>query len=217
MTLCKKPVFCEFSRKNSTKSTRKGKGGPVWKENIFIVQLMTDHHLTTSSPQPVPCIVLNATTFFYNHQNQRRKLCTLHNFRRCIILFSCLSQFSDPEGRWFESSRAKPHVRCVVLGYNKQGRGKLHGLAHIESVCLPRRMVAMITYTNIRKGGFIYDCWTLACTKWIPSHTFPYSRRIFSKITSSAGQNAYRSISPTVIHRMSLCSSFWGTPSRMVA
>ena len=65
-----------------------------------------DHHLTTSSSQPVPCIVFYVPTFFYNHHKQRRKLCTPHNFRRCIIVFSCSSQFSDPEGRWFESSRA---------------------------------------------------------------------------------------------------------------
>lgn len=50
-----------------------------------------------------------------------------------------------------------------------------------------------------------------------PSYTFMYSWRILSKITSSAGQKAYWSISPTVIQRMSLCSSFWGTPSRMAA
>ena len=65
-----------------------------------------DHHLTTPFSQPVPCIVFYVPTFFYNHHKQRRKLCTLHNFRRCIMLFACTSQFSDPEGRWFESSRA---------------------------------------------------------------------------------------------------------------
>ena len=65
-----------------------------------------DHHLTTPSSQPVPCIVFYVPTFFYTHHKQRRKLCTPHNFRRCIIVFSCSSQFSDPEGRWFESSRA---------------------------------------------------------------------------------------------------------------
>ena len=54
-----------------------------------------DHHLTTSSSQPVLCIVFYVPTSFYNHQKQRRKLCTLHNFRRCIIVFTCLSQFSD--------------------------------------------------------------------------------------------------------------------------
>ena len=54
-----------------------------------------DHHLTTSSSQPVPCIVFYVPTSFYNHQKQRRKLCTLHNFRRCIMLFACASQFSD--------------------------------------------------------------------------------------------------------------------------
>ena len=54
-----------------------------------------DHHLTTSSSQPVPCIVFYVPTFFYNHHKQRRKLCTLHNFRRCIMAFACPSQFSD--------------------------------------------------------------------------------------------------------------------------
>ena len=54
-----------------------------------------DHHLTTSSPQPVPLIVFYVPTFFYNHHKQRRKLCTLHNFRRCIMAFACPSQFSD--------------------------------------------------------------------------------------------------------------------------
>ena len=65
-----------------------------------------DHHLTTPSFQPVLYIVFYAPTFFYNHHKQRRKLCTPHNFRRRIIVFSRSSQFSDPEGRWFESSRA---------------------------------------------------------------------------------------------------------------
>ena len=54
-----------------------------------------DHHLTTSSSQPVPFIVFYVPTFFYNHHKQRRKLCTLHNFRRWFMLFACLSQFSD--------------------------------------------------------------------------------------------------------------------------
>ena len=54
-----------------------------------------DHHLTTSSSQPVPYIVFYAPTFFYNHHKQRRKLCILHNFRRFIMLFSRTSQFSD--------------------------------------------------------------------------------------------------------------------------
>ena len=62
-----------------------------------------DHHLTTSSSQPVPCIVFYVPTSFYNHQKQRRKLCTLHNFRRCIMLFACASQFSDSKGQRFES------------------------------------------------------------------------------------------------------------------
>ena len=73
-----------------------------------------DHHLTTSSSQPVPCIVFYVPTFFYNHHKQRRKLCILHNFRRFIMLFSRTSQFSDPEGRWFESSRAHQGRRKLV-------------------------------------------------------------------------------------------------------
>ena len=73
-----------------------------------------DHHLTTPSFQPVLYIVFYAPTFFYNHHKQRRKLCTPHNFRRRIIVFSRSSQFSDPEGRWFESSRAHKKGRCVA-------------------------------------------------------------------------------------------------------
>ena len=73
-----------------------------------------DHHLTTSSPQPVPLIVFYVPTFFYNHHKQRRKLCTLHNFRRCIFVFACLSQFSDPEGQRFESSRS--HQEQHLMG-----------------------------------------------------------------------------------------------------
>ena len=56
---------------------------------------LSDHPLTTPSSQPVPCIVFYVPTFFYNHHNQRRKLCTPHNFRRWFMLFACLSQFSD--------------------------------------------------------------------------------------------------------------------------
>ena len=66
-----------------------------------------DHHLTTLSSQPVPCIVFYVPTFFYTHHKQRRKLCAPHNFWRCIIVFSCSSQFSDPKGRRFES--CQPH------------------------------------------------------------------------------------------------------------
>ena len=56
-----------------------------------------DHHLNLTTPfsQPVPCIVFHVPTFFHNHHNQRRKLCTLHNFRRWFMLFSRSSQFSD--------------------------------------------------------------------------------------------------------------------------
>ena len=72
-----------------------------------------DHHLTTPSSQPVPYIVFYAPTFFYNHHKQRRKLCTLHNFRRCIIAFRHSSQFFDPEGQRFESSRSHQEQRCL--------------------------------------------------------------------------------------------------------
>ena len=73
-----------------------------------------DHHLTTSSSQPVPCIVFYVPTFFYNHHKQRRKLCILHNFRRFIMLFSRTSQFSDPEGQRFEFSRS--HQEQHLMG-----------------------------------------------------------------------------------------------------
>ena len=74
-----------------------------------------DHHLTTTSTQPVSFIVFHVPTFFYNHHKQRRKLCTLHNFRRWFMLFACPSQFSDPEGRWFESSRAHQNDWSILL------------------------------------------------------------------------------------------------------
>ena len=74
-----------------------------------------DHYLTTPSSQPVQCIAFYVPTFFYNHQNQRRKLCTPHNFRRWFIIFSCPSQFSDPKGRRFESSRAYKKGRCIAV------------------------------------------------------------------------------------------------------
>ena len=73
-----------------------------------------DHHLTTPSFQPVPCIVFHVSTFFYSHQNQRGKLCTPHNFRRCIIEFCRLSRFSDPEGQRFEFSRS--HQEQHLMG-----------------------------------------------------------------------------------------------------
>ena len=81
-----------------------------------------DHHLTTSSSQPVPCIVFYVPTFFYNHHKQRRKLCILHNFRRFIMLFSRTSQFSDPEGQRFESSRSHQEqhlVGCCSFCYTR--------------------------------------------------------------------------------------------------
>lgn len=55
---------------------------PAWCHPDF------DHHLTTPSSQPVPCVVFYVPTFFYTHYDQRRKLCTPHNFRRCIMLFA---------------------------------------------------------------------------------------------------------------------------------
>lgn len=74
-----------------------------------------DHHLTTPSSQPVPCIVFYVPTSFYNHQKQRRKLCTLHNFQRWFMLFDCLSQFSDSKGQRFESPR--PHQEQHLKRY----------------------------------------------------------------------------------------------------
>ena len=73
-----------------------------------------DHHLTTLSSQPVPCIVFYVPTFFYTHHKQRRKLCAPHNFWRFIMLFSRTSQFSDPEGQRFESSRS--HQEQHLMG-----------------------------------------------------------------------------------------------------
>ena len=89
-----------------------------------------DHHLTTPSFQPVLYIVFYAPTFFYNHHKQRRKLCTPHNFRRRIIVFSRSSQFSDPEGRWFESSRAHHKKTAVFL------HGGLFVLFPLYRICM---------------------------------------------------------------------------------
>ncbi len=58
-------------------------------------RLLADHHLTVFSSYPVLFIIFYDPTFFYNHHKQRRKVCTPHNFRRCIIVFTCASQFSD--------------------------------------------------------------------------------------------------------------------------
>ena len=82
-----------------------------WRQikNRKAYRLSVDHHLTTSASQPVSFIVFHAPPFFYNHHDQRRKLCTLHNFRRCIMLFACASQFSDSKGQRFESPR--PHQK----------------------------------------------------------------------------------------------------------
>src|SRR5699024_369898 len=71
-----------------------------------------DHHLTTSSSQPVPYIVFYVPTFFYNHHKQRRKLCILHNFRRCIMVFTCPSQFSDNSDRQLGAAE-KPHNKAI--------------------------------------------------------------------------------------------------------
>ena len=75
----------------------------------------SDHHLTTPSSQPVPCIVFYVPTFFHNHHNQRRKLCTLHNFRRWFMLFACASQFSDARYWGFESPRPQRAVLFWAL------------------------------------------------------------------------------------------------------
>ena|SRR5699024_6683364 len=94
--LCKKQFFLSFylfyyihTPVPPLSQANQSDGNRVAREVEF------DHHLTTPSSQPVLCIVFCAPKFFYNHQKQRRKLCTLHNFRRCIIVFFCASQFSD--------------------------------------------------------------------------------------------------------------------------
>ena len=77
---------------------------------------MADHHVTTFSSRLGWLVVFNAPTFFYNHHKQRGNLYTLHKFPRCIIVFSCASQFSDSKGQRFESCRVHlkgTFLRCV--------------------------------------------------------------------------------------------------------
>ena len=114
--LCKKQFFLSFylfyyihTPVPPLSQANQSDGNRVAREVEF------DHHLTTPSYQPVPFVVFYAPTFFYNHYKQRRKLCTPHNFRRFIMLFSRTSQFSDPEGQRFESSRShqKTSLRCI--------------------------------------------------------------------------------------------------------
>ena len=102
-----------------------------------------DHHLTTSSSQPVPCIVFYVPTFFYNHHKQRRKLCILHNFRRFIMLFSRTSQFSDPEGQRFESSRSHQEqhlMRCCFFCCARilWGSKRADSNSPCPALCVPR-------------------------------------------------------------------------------
>ena len=121
--LCKKQFFLSFylfyyihTPVPPLSQANQSDGNSVAREVEF------DHHLTTSSSQPVPCIVFYVPTFFYNHHKQRRKLCILHNFRRFIMLFSRTSQFSDSKGQRFESPRPHqdPPQQNVVGGlYNK--------------------------------------------------------------------------------------------------
>ena len=109
----------------------------------------SDHPLTTSSSQPVPFVVFYVPTFFYNHQNQRRKLCTLHNFRRCIMLFACASQFSDSKGQRFESPPAAPRAaseKMLLLLFCMKLCGMLQG--RIRTVCACR----------LRPGGQKQSC-----------------------------------------------------------
>ena len=92
-----------------------------------------DHHLTTSSSQPVPCIVFYVPTFFYNHHKQRRKLCILHNFRRFIMLFSRTSQFSDQTttSNWTiadcflysQAPQSKKQTNCRLLSRECEANG----------------------------------------------------------------------------------------------
>ena len=77
---------------------------------------------------------LYASTFFYNHHKQRRKLCVLHNFRRWFIIFPCPSQFSSPKGRRFESCQPHQKGRCTAVQ-----RPFYFGRAH--SVILPHRIL----------------------------------------------------------------------------
>ena len=102
-----------------------------------------DHHLTTSSSQPVPCIVFYVPTFFYNHHKQRRKLCILHNFRRFIMLFSRTSQFSDPEGQRFESSRSHQEQHLMgccsfCFAWILRGSKRRDSNSPCPALCVPR-------------------------------------------------------------------------------
>ena len=92
-----------------------------------------DHHLTTSSSPPALCIVFCVPTFFYNHQKQRRKLCTLHNFRRCIFAFCRPSQFSDQTttSNWTiadcflysQAPQSKKQTNCRLLSRECEANG----------------------------------------------------------------------------------------------
>jgi hypothetical protein len=53
-----------------------------------------DNHLTTLFSLAGFICRFSRSNVYYNHHNQRRKLCTPHNFRRWFIVFSWLSQFS---------------------------------------------------------------------------------------------------------------------------
>ena len=76
---------------------------------------LVDHHLTTILFLSVSTSKFYTPALFIPHANQRGKLCTLHKFPRCIILYYRMSQFSDPEGQRFESSRSHQKSPCNVL------------------------------------------------------------------------------------------------------
>ena len=74
--------------------------------------------LTTIGPL-LFCLRFYQKTFTFQHcflhTNRRRKLCVLHNFLRCIIEYCQMSQFSDSQGRRFESPHPRPHQKCTFL------------------------------------------------------------------------------------------------------
>ena len=82
------------------------------KPTLFCVSCFSGHHLTTSHFRSASQPEFYVSTFFYSRKHQRRNLCNSHKFPRWFIVFSRMSQFSDPKGRRFES--CQPHQKMSL-------------------------------------------------------------------------------------------------------